>query len=89
MSLRTCKEFLRELSEFLDNTLDAESRLELEQHVNNCPNCFVVTDTTKRTIQVYKGMEPKVIPEPMRTKLMEAVRKKMAAKKCPADRAPS
>lgn len=80
--MRTCKDFLKELSEFLDQSLDPDTRKELEQHVNDCPNCWVVLDTTKKTLNVYKGMEPKSIPEPIHTKLMEALQKKMAAKKC-------
>lgn len=78
----TCKDFLRELSEFLDETLDPETKKELEQHVNDCPNCWVVMDTTKQTINVYKGMEPQSIPEDMHSKLMDALKKKIAARKC-------
>lgn len=83
--MRTCKDFLRELSEFLDESLDTATRKELEQHVNDCPNCWVVMDTTKKTINVYKGMEPQSIPEPMHSKLMAALQKKIAAKKCSGD----
>jgi hypothetical protein len=42
----------------------------------------VVLDTTKKTIQVYKGQEPKAIPAEIHNRLMEALRKKMAAKRC-------
>jgi anti-sigma factor RsiW len=80
--LPTCKDFLRELGEFLDQSLDPATRLELERHVNECPNCWVVLDTTKKTIQVYKGQEPKAIPAEIHNRLMEALRKKMAAKRC-------
>ena len=78
----TCKDFLHELGEFLDDKLDPSTRQELEKHVNECPNCWVVLDTTKRTIQVYKGQEPKEIPAGIHDKLMTALKEKMAAKKC-------
>lgn len=78
----TCKDFLRELSEFLDESLDSATKQELQQHVNDCPNCWVVMDTTKQTINVYKGMEPQEIPEEMHSKLMDALKKRIAAKKC-------
>ena len=58
----TCKEFLSELNEYLDEQIDAELKAKLQNHVNECPNCWVIVDTTKRTIQVYKGMEPQEIP---------------------------
>ena len=52
----TCKDFLKELSEFLDESVDAEVRSKLEKHITECPNCWVIADTTRKTIQIYKGM---------------------------------
>ena len=77
----TCKHFLSELSEFLDDATDPQTRKELEQHITQCPNCWVVFDTTKKTIQVFKGMEADPLPEPMHDKLVRALEKK-AAEKC-------
>ena len=76
----TCRQFLEELNAFLDDSADIKFRAELNQHVSECPNCWVVVDTTKKTIEVYKGMDPTPIPEPMRAKLMVALEKKMAAR---------
>ena len=75
----TCKEVLSELNEFLDETVDQELRQRLESHVSECPNCFVICDTTKRTIRVFKGMEPQSIPSDVHSRLMRALDKKMAA----------
>ncbi|MGH9663800.1 MAG: anti-sigma factor family protein [Bryobacteraceae bacterium] len=77
----TCKQFLQELNEYLDDTVDRAIREKLEAHVTRCPNCFVIFDTTKKTLQVYKGMEPQVIPTEIEARLMNALEKKMAAKK--------
>ena len=76
----TCKEFLQELSDYLDENVDAEIRARLEQHILECPNCWVVCDTTKKTIQIYKGMEPHPIPPDVESRLMHALEKKMAAR---------
>lgn len=76
----TCKDFLSELSEYLDETLDSEVRLKLEKHITECPNCWVITDTTKKTIQIYKGMEPYPIPADVESRLMAALERKLAAK---------
>ena len=78
----TCKDFLSELGDYLDESVDRELKVKLEKHVTECPNCFVVFDTTKKTIRVYKGIEPQVIPADIHERLMEALRKKMAAGKC-------
>ena len=76
----TCKDFLAELSDYLDERIDAELRAKLERHITECPNCWVIADTTKKTIQIYKGMEPYPIPSDVETRLMKALEKKMDAK---------
>ena len=79
----TCKEFLAELNDFLDEKTKAELRVKLERHLQECPNCWVVCDTTRKTIQVFKGMQACTIPEDVHSRLMAAVERKMAAKKAP------
>jgi len=79
--LLTCKEFMQELNDYLDETVDIELRRKLEVHITECPNCFVILDTTRKTIQVYKGMQPQVLPQEVQTRLMKAVEQKMAARK--------
>ena len=77
----TCKDFLKELSDYLDESLDAEVRSKLEQHITECPNCWVIADTTRKTIRIYKGMEPYPIPSDVESRLMKALERKMAAKR--------
>ena len=81
----TCKDFLSELSDYLDEKIDAELRAKLESHITECPNCWVIADTTRKTIQIYKGMEPCPIPPDVESRLMKALEKKMAAKQKSAD----
>jgi anti-sigma factor RsiW len=78
--LLTCKQFLEELNDYLEDMLDPETREELRRHVNECPNCWVVCDTTQRTLRVYKGMEAKPLPSDVQSRLMEAIQKKMIEK---------
>jgi anti-sigma factor (TIGR02949 family) len=78
--LLTCKQFLQELNEFLDQDLDPAARAELQRHVTECPNCWVVYNTTEKTLKVFKGMEPQAVPEPIRARLMEALERKFKAK---------
>jgi anti-sigma factor RsiW len=85
--LLTCKEFLAELTDFLDERTREDLRTKLESHLAQCPNCWVVCDTTRKTIQVYKGMQSCSIPEDIHSRLMAAVEKKIAAKK--AGRSPA
>ena len=76
----TCRDFLAELTDYLDERIDAELRAKLEQHITECPNCWVIADTTKKTIKIYKGMEPYPIPAEVESRLMNAREKKMAAR---------
>jgi anti-sigma factor RsiW len=78
--LLTCKDFLKELSDYLDENVDAEVRAKLEKHILECPNCWVIADTTRKTIKIYKGMEPYPIPSDVESRLMAALEKKIAAR---------
>jgi anti-sigma factor RsiW len=78
--LLTCKDFLKELSDYLDESVDAQVRAKLEKHITECPNCWVIADTTKRTIQIYKGMEPYPVPGDVQERLMRALERKMASR---------
>lgn len=76
----TCKDFLRELNDYLDETCDPQLRKDLQRHINECPNCWVVLDTSKQTLKVYKGMEAQEVPSGVQERLMDAVRKRIAAR---------
>jgi hypothetical protein len=82
--LLTCKQFLQELNDYLDPNTDPAAKGHLEKHVNECPNCFVVVDTTKKTLQIYKGVEPQTIPDSVKARLWKALEKKIAARKAQA-----
>lgn len=77
--LLTCKEFLAELNEFLDEQTSVEIRSKLERHIAECPNCWVICDTTRKTIRIYQGMKPSPIPEDVHGRLMEALERRIAA----------
>ena len=77
----TCKDFLKELSDYLDETVDKEVLAKLERHITECPNCWVIADTTRKTIRVYRGMDPHPLPSDVESRLMLALEKKIAAGK--------
>ena len=77
MSLLTCNQFLDELSEYLDESAKGEVRKELQEHISECPNCWVMVDTTQKTLKIYKGLEPEPLPEALRGRLISALEKKI------------
>jgi anti-sigma factor (TIGR02949 family) len=78
--LLTCKQFLQELTDYLDETLDPQTKSELQKHVNECPNCWVLCDTTEKTLKVFKGMEPKAVPQDIQSRLLAALARRIADK---------
>jgi anti-sigma factor RsiW len=82
--LLTCKQFLEELSDYLDESLDPQQRSELQKHVSECPNCWVVCDTTEKTLKVFKGREAQPVPPAIEARLLEAIQKKCKKKRSQA-----
>lgn len=75
--LLTCKQFLHELSDYLEENLDPATRETLQKHLNECPNCWVLCDTTAKTLRVFKGFEAQPVPKEVQSRLMAALKKKM------------
>jgi Putative zinc-finger len=69
----TCSEFLKELTDYLDESMDAQTRAELEDHLQWCHNCYVVCNTTKRTIEIYRDSHLYELPDDLRGRLRSAI----------------
>ncbi|HUK87527.1 MAG TPA: zf-HC2 domain-containing protein [Terriglobales bacterium] len=76
----TCKELLKELTDYLDGTIDDRTRSELEDHLNWCHDCFVICNTTKMTVEIYRDSRLYELPENLRTSLENAILKKCRQK---------
>jgi anti-sigma factor RsiW len=70
-----CKKIILELSNYLDNEMDSALRLEFEEHMGHCPDCRVVIDTTRQTIEIYRGCEPVPLPHGLHDRLQQAIRR--------------
>ena len=75
----TCAQFLEELNDYLDDATDAAVRAELDRHLGKCPGCRVIWDTTRKTVRVFKGLEPYPIPPQIEARLLEALARKAGA----------
>ena len=49
-----CSDFLKELTDYLDGAIDDRTKAELDEHLAWCHNCFVICNTTKMTIEIYR-----------------------------------
>ena len=72
-----CREILNQLSEFLDGELDPALAEALKKHLGACPDCKVVVDTTKKTVELYCGTEPLELPADVGERLQQALATKL------------
>lgn len=68
-----CSDFLKELTDYLDGAIDDRTKAELDEHLAWCHNCFVICNTTKMTIEIYRDQELYELPDDLRTKLRSAI----------------
>jgi predicted anti-sigma-YlaC factor YlaD len=73
-----CKSVIPELSNYLDGDLDGVLKLDLERHLQHCEDCSMVVDQTKRTVEIFCGSEPLELPTDVRSRLHQALHKKIA-----------
>lgn len=68
-----CNDFLKEMTDYLEGTADVEVRMELEEHLHWCHDCFVVMNTTKKTIEIYRNNQLYELPDNLRNRLHNAI----------------
>jgi anti-sigma factor RsiW len=72
-----CKKALGEVSNYLDGELDEELKRTLEAHLNKCHKCYALFDTTQKTIEIYCDDKLFALPDDVRTRLHEALKRKL------------
>ena len=72
-----CKGVIRELSNYLDGELEPTLQQELKRHLEQCEDCQLVVDQTKKTVQIFCDSEPVELPADVRSRLHEALRRKI------------
>ncbi len=72
----TCKEAFQEISKYLDGELSEELKRALHEHVGRCAHCKVVFDTTVKTIELYCDGKLFPMPENIRNRLHDLLRRK-------------
>ena len=79
--MKNCKEFLNELTDYLDGTMSEAVRAELDEHLHWCHDCHVVLNTTKKTIEIYRDNRIYELPEQLRVQLQQAIMTKCKSTK--------
>ena len=74
-----CTEFLAKLTDYFDGQIDPDLLAEVKQHLCSCHHCEVVVDTTRKTIDIYRGHEPYDLPERVSNRLRAAIMERCKA----------
>jgi len=61
------------LDELIDDTVTAEVRVVLEEHMRGCEHCTVTLSTTRQTIRIYQSNEIYDLPAGLRERLHKAI----------------
>ena len=75
----SCKDFITELGNLLDQEIASEIREQLELHLTHCNTCQVLYDSTRQTLRIVTESGsfeyPERIAEPLVSKVMDRIRK--------------
>jgi anti-sigma factor RsiW len=63
------------LNDYLDDGLESTVRARFDRHIEACPRCRIVTETTRKTVQLYKRYPPREVPSSLESRLMAAILK--------------
>jgi anti-sigma factor RsiW len=77
-----CTDFLAKLTDYFDGRIDPDLLAEVKQHLCSCHHCEVVVDTTRKTIDFYRGNEPYDLPDDVATRLRTAIMARCKACEC-------
>jgi anti-sigma factor RsiW len=73
-----CTDFLSQLTDYFDGQISPELLEEVRTHLAGCHHCEVVLNTTRQTIEVYRGSEVYDISDELRERLHSAIMAKCA-----------
>jgi hypothetical protein len=64
------------LNDYVDGDIDPAVCDDFEEHLADCNPCWLVVDSIRKTITLYKGEEVYEIPLPFRERLHKVLREK-------------
>ncbi len=69
-----CQDFLNQVSDYLDDSIDPIICEELEKHLVDCSNCKVFVDTLRKTVYLFQQREADIeLPGEVRERLFKVL----------------
>lgn len=76
----SCDQFMAEFGDYLDGDVAADIRRRLEEHLSHCRACWVMYDSTRKTLRIVTDSSSfeltETLSEPIVAKVMAKVRGK-------------
>jgi anti-sigma factor RsiW len=71
---KNCRHLLNSLSDFVEGELADDLCVEIQRHLDDCPDCHLVVDTLRKTIYLYRSTaEPPDVPAEVRERLFHCL----------------
>ena len=80
-----CTDFLAKLTDYFDGQIDPDLLAEVKEHLGICHHCEVVVNTTRKTIDIYRGQQHYDFPEDLSARLRSAIMARCSQSKEAAD----
>jgi anti-sigma factor RsiW len=61
------------MADYLDGELPQDLRASLESHLAKCPECWVLVDETRKTIEIVQTHECHPLPAAVKSRLQNAI----------------
>lgn len=69
----TCREFIENVSDYIDGAMEPDLLVKLEAHLAKCPDCWVQFDETKMTVEIFQNVECHPLPSDVHDRLMKTL----------------
>ena len=72
-----CDRVLLEVSNYIDGDVDVAMKREIELHLLECQHCTMIVVQTKLTVEIFCDSQAVELPQEVRSRLHEALRRKI------------
>lgn len=73
----TCDEFFAEFADYLENRVSPEVRQALELHLSQCRACYVLYDSSRKTIKIVSESNSFELPQKVFDPIIDRVMSKL------------
>jgi anti-sigma factor RsiW len=77
---RKCPDYINDLNDYLDGTIDPELCAEIEKHLGQCENCRVMVDTLKQTVTLCRDGKKEALPQELESRLNSLLKERWTRK---------